>query len=287
MISQLNRVSEIENGLKERLTSPLANVAVVFSGKGGTGKTFFAANFAKRYSKNHKVLLVDFDQNLANLNLLLNLTSNKTLKSFFDSRDTFNEVITELDDNFHLILGEAGTFGQDKLSVDQIDRLFNQFILYSDKYDLVVLDVGAGISEENIYAVSKAGIKILVTNPEPTALMDAYVAVKSLKNAFGTELIYVVVNRCIEQGEGNLAFNNLKSAISHFLKTRIELLTDVDDSTSVRKSIISQKLLAETDQTNPVIRSIDMAVKKISKNNQVFNINQLQDGLFHKSFENS
>ncbi len=274
MISQLKRISEIENRSKQKSVSTLGNVVAVFSGKGGTGKSFFAANFAKRYSKNHRVLLVDLDQNLSNLNLLLNLTAYKSLNSFFYSTNTFNEVITEYDENLHLILGEAGSFGHDKISMEQIDRLFNQFILYSDKYDLVVLDIGAGINEGNMYAVSKSGIKILVTNPEPTALMDAYVSIKTLKNNFDPELVYIVVNRCVEQGEGNLAFNNLKSAVTHFLNSRLEFLIDINDSSSVRKSIMSQKLLAQTDEANSIIRSIDKAVERINKNNQVFNINQ-------------
>jgi flagellar biosynthesis protein FlhG len=282
MMSQLNGFFEIENGTKENSCQAVENVAAVFSGKGGTGKTFFAANFAKRYSKNHRVLLVDLDQNLSNINLLLNLTAHKTLKSFFNSTDTFNEVITEYDENLHLILGEAGSYSKDVFNRDQIDRLINQFKIYSDKYDLVVLDIGAGINEENMYAVSKAGIKILVTNPEPTALMDAYVTVKTLANNFDPELVYVVVNRCAEIGEGNLAFNNLKSAITHFLNFRIELLVDIEDSKSVRSSIMSQKLLAQSDETNAVIRSIDIAADRINKINQVFNINHLTYNLNQK-----
>jgi flagellar biosynthesis protein FlhG len=282
MMSQLNRVFEIESGEKEYHCQTVENVAAVFSGKGGTGKSFFAANFAKQYSKNHKVLLVDLDQDLSNINLLLNLTARKTLKSFFKSTDTFNEVITEYDENLHLILGEAGSYGKDVFNKDQIDRLFNQFKIYTDKYDLVILDIGAGINEENMYAVSKSGIKILVTNPEPTALMDAYVTVKTLTNNFDPELVYVVVNRCAEIGEGNLAFNNLKSAISHFLNFRIELLVDIEDSKSVRTSIMSQKLLAQSDETNAVIRSIDLAVDRINKINQVFNINQPEYHFYRK-----
>ena len=114
----------------------------------------------------------------------------------------------------------------------------------------------------------------MVTNPEPTALMDAYVLIKLLMNNKNADKIYVVVNRCIDGSEGKQSFDNLKSAVDHFLKTGINFLIEIPESTEVRKSIIDQKLLAETNKSNQVISSIQIAVNKISKIHQVLNINQ-------------
>jgi MinD-like ATPase involved in chromosome partitioning or flagellar assembly len=86
--------------------------------------------------------------------------------------------------------------------------------------------------------------------------------------------IYVVVNRCIEKSEAKQSFDNLKSAVDHFLKTDINFLIEIPESTEVRKSIMGQKLLAEMNKSNQVISSIQIAANKISKIHQVLNINQ-------------
>ena len=295
MIGQIDRITELagkhnlgirNQGTKQSGECRLKNVAAVFSGKGGTGKTFFAANLAYLYAKNHKVLLIDLDQNLSNLNILFNITTEKTLDSFLDSKSTFREIITEYRPNLHLVLGEAGslfTVNNNKLGVNQIERLFEQFKVLRNEYDLILLDVGAGVTEENMMIVTKSDLKILVTNPEPTALMDAYVSIKVLHKSCNSDEVFVVVNRCIEENETEQAFGNLRSAVSHFLDVKISYLTEIPESNRVRTSILDQQLFAANYGSSPVASSIEYAADKIGKilsrgnqreNEQVFNINQ-------------
>jgi MinD-like ATPase involved in chromosome partitioning or flagellar assembly len=113
------------------------------------------------------------------------------------------------------------------------------------------------------------------------------VLIKLLKNNENADEIYVVVNRLLEEGEGSQSFNNLKSAVDHFLKTNVNFLVAIPESAEVRKSIIDQKLLAEHYKTNQVISSIKSAVGKISKIHQVFNINQPSLHNPSVSFKNS
>jgi len=274
MTGQLDRIRELEKLCNADKNNASRKILAVTSGKGGTGKTFFAANFAYQYAKTHKVLLMDLDFNLSNLHLLFNSNPQKTLNTYFESKALFSEIITKYNSNLDVIFGDAGLSFESKPSIYQIEQMFEEIKRLDHKYDLIIFDLGAGVSEENLHILSKANTKLMVTNPEPTALMDAYVLIKLLMNNKKADKIYVVVNRCIDGSEGKRSFDNLKSAVDHFLKTGISFLIEIPESTEVRKSIIDQKLLAEKNKSNQVISSIQIAVNKISKIHQVLNINQ-------------
>lgn len=287
MTGQLDRIRELEKLFSSDENIVSEKIVVVASGKGGTGKTFFAANFSYQYSISRKVLLIDADFNLSNLHLFLNANPQKTLNMFFESKIGFREIITKLNSNLDVIYGDSGSLNTDKPSFNQINRLLKEVNNISSEYDLIVFDLGAGISDENLHILSKAKSKIIITNPEPTALMDAYVIIKLLKNNRTEDGIYITINRCVEESEGSQAFQNLKAAVDHFLKSEIKFLVEIPESSEVRKSIIDQKLLAEKSQSGKVIDSINSCVSKISKIHQVFNINHLAVQDSSISFKNS
>jgi flagellar biosynthesis protein FlhG len=274
VIGQLDRIRELEKLNSSQKNDSSQKIIAVASGKGGTGKTFFAANFAYQYAKSKKILLVDLDFNLSNLHLLFNEHPKKTLNNYFASKSLFEEIITKYSSNLHLIFGDSGISNQAKPTIYQIERMFEEIDKISDKYDLILFDLGAGVSDENLFILSKSNTKLIITNPEPTALMDAYVLIKLLKNNNADNGINIIVNRCLENSEGEKAFNNLKSAVDHFLKSTLKFVTEISESVEVRKSIIDQKLFAEHQKSNPVISSINKAIDEFSKIHQVFNINQ-------------
>lgn len=287
MTGQLDRIRELEKLFDSAQNNSSEKIVAVTSGKGGTGKTFFAANFAFQYSKKHKVLLIDLDFNLSNLHLLFNLHPQKTLNDFFESKVFLSDIIKNYTSNLDIIFGDSGFSSQGKPTFNQMNKMFGEINKLADKYDLIVFDLGAGVSDENLHILSKAKSKIIITNPEPTALMDAYVVIKLLKNNGHTDGIFITINRCVDQSEGSQSFQNLKSAVDHFLKIQVNFLVDIPESSEVRKSIIDQKLLAEKTQSNQAINSINQSIDKISKIHQVLNINQsvLQDSSI--SFKNS
>lgn len=274
MTGQLDRIRELEKLYDSEQNKSTEKIVAITSGKGGTGKTFFAANFAFQYSKKHKVLLVDLDFNLSNLHLLFNSHPQKTLNAFFESKVLFTEIITNYTSSLDIIFGDSGFSSQGKPTFNQMNKMFCEINRLAGKYDLIVFDLGAGVSDENLHILSKAKSKIIITNPEPTALMDAYVLIKLLKSNGNPDGIFITINRCVDQSEGSQAFQNLKSAVDHFLKIPINFLVDIPETSEVRKSIIDQKLLAEKTQSNQAINSINQSIDKISKIHQVLNINQ-------------
>jgi MinD-like ATPase involved in chromosome partitioning or flagellar assembly len=96
----------------------------------------------------------------------------------------------------------------------------------------------------------------------------------ALKNNNSDGGINIIVNRCYDELEGYQAYDNLKSAVDHFLKSKINFVTEISESVEVRKSIIDQKLFAEHQKSNQVITSINKAITEFGKIHQVLNINQ-------------
>jgi flagellar biosynthesis protein FlhG len=274
VIGQLDRIRELEKLQNPKSNNSSQKIVAVTSGKGGTGKTFLAANFAYQLSKSKKILLVDLDFNLSNLHLLFNAHPKKTLNNYFASKSLFEEIITKYNSDLDLIFGDSGIVNQNKPTVYQIERMLDELDKISSIYDLIIFDLGAGVSEENLFVLSKSKIKLVVTNPEPTALMDAYVLIKLLKANNAEDGINVIVNRCYDELEGYQAYDNLKSAVDHFLKSTINFIAEIPESVEVRKSIIDQKLFAEHQKSNMVITSINKALGEFGKIHQVFNINQ-------------
>jgi flagellar biosynthesis protein FlhG len=274
MTGQLDRIRELEKLYNSEENNISDKIVAVTSGKGGTGKTFIAANFAYQYAKTHRVLLIDVDFNLSNLHLLFNAHPQKTLNTFFESKAVFAEIISNYNSNLDIIFGDSGLSSQGKPSFNQINKMFSEINNILSNYDLIVFDLGAGVSDENLHILSKARTKLIITNPEPTALMDAYVLIKLLKSNDNANGIYIAVNRCVDDTEGSQAFQNLKAAVDHFLKVAVNFLVEIPESSEVRKSIIDQKLFAETNLSNGIINSINRAAGKISKIHQVLNINQ-------------
>lgn len=274
MIGQLDRIRELEKLNSTVKNNSLKKIVAVASGKGGTGKTFFAANLAFLYSKHSKVLLIDLDFNLSNLHLLLNIHPQNTLSDFFQSKCLFSEMITPYNSNLEIIYGDSGLTTNIKPALSQINRLITEINNVINQYDLIILDLGAGVNEENISILKRTHIKVIVTNPEPTAVMDAYVVIKTLKSINAEQDCYIVVNRIVEENESNETFKNLNSATEHFLKTKVNFLVSIAESTEVRRSIIDQKLLAISTQSSIVIGAIKSAAERIIKIHQVLNINQ-------------
>ncbi|NWF88865.1 MAG: AAA family ATPase [Ignavibacteriaceae bacterium] len=278
MIGQIDRILELERKQKKEEHTPSKNIVAILSGKGGTGKTFLASNLAFLFAKNHgKVLLIDLDYNLSNLNYVFNQSINKTINSFLENIDDFESTITNVTQNLDVIFGESGKVRKTNLSESDIDRIYSHLNKIENKYDLILLDLGAGASSEILYAVSKSCSAIIVTTPEPPAIIDSYVVSKLLYLNYGYNNIYAVINNCNNNEEGTTAFENLRSAVTHFLGIDIKCLSIILNSSDVRQSLMQQKLFAQSFNEHTILTSLDKALSGIIKNLQLFNINHFEN----------
>ena len=161
-----------------------SRITAITSGKGGVGKTFFSANLAAALTRRgHKVLVLDADLGLANLDVVLNLYPKITLHDVFTGKAELEEAILPAPGGFHVLLAGSGLVEYSRLTPEVRDQLMRIFEAVKPRFDVVLIDTGAGISDVVLYAVSMAHEVIVVATPEPTSMTDACAAMISV-NAF-------------------------------------------------------------------------------------------------------
>jgi len=275
MNEQASRLIQLLQLEKKELKSGNAKVISVCSGKGGTGKTFFAANFAFALSNTGKrVLLIDFDLNLSNLNIILNQTSANSISEFFEQRKSLDELIFSYSKNLHLIFGDSGKEYFPRISKEIIDYFFISLNKISVNYDFIIIDSAAGASDITIQQLLNSDYNIIVTSPEPTAVMDAYVLMKLLKAENSSSIKLVVINKASDEEDGRNSFQNIFVACKHFLEEEPIHLGSISFDIAAHKSVVNQQLLLENDETAKSSMEIKFIAKSFVEFVQVANNNQ-------------
>jgi len=150
-------------------------------GKGGTGKTFLAANLGLCLSKfGKRVLLVDADLGCANLHTALGMVPpSTTLSNFLKGKDrSITEVLIETGiPNLNLISGAQDFLEIANPKYGEKIRLIRQ--IQELDYEYIILDLGAGTSFNilDFFLISDHGI--LTVLPEPTSIENVYRFIKS------------------------------------------------------------------------------------------------------------
>jgi flagellar biosynthesis protein FlhG len=275
MNEQASRLIQLLQLEKKELKSGNAKVISVCSGKGGTGKTFFAANFAFALSNiGKRVLLIDFDLNLSNLNIILNQTSANSISEFFEQRKSLDELIFSYSKNLHLIFGDSGKEYFPRISKEIIDYFFISLNKISVNYDFIIIDSAAGASDITIQQLLNSDYNIIVTSSEPTAVMDAYVLMKLLKAENSSSIKLVVINKASDEEDGRNSFQNIFVACKYFLEEEPINLGSISFDIAAHKSVVNQQLLLENDETAKSSMEIKFIAKSFVEFVQVANNNQ-------------
>lgn len=273
MIGQAERVAELSRLSGNPGSGRKSKIISFTSGKGGTGKTLLSLNLAYALSKSGaRVLFIDLDLNLSNAHIMLNEVTSKTLGGFFEGKCLLRELVTEYEDNLHFIFGDSGS---DVYSVNvsgNIDRFFAQLDRIAGDYDYILLDTGSGAGEGTMKILKYSDSSIFVITPEPTAVMDAYVIMKLMKNTSFKGEKFAVVNKCGSESEGENAYENLTAASSHFLQDEIRMLGTIKYDGLVNKSISAQKLLLQIYPEAEISSQINAVSRRIHEINHLANI---------------
>ncbi|MFQ5430016.1 MAG: MinD/ParA family protein [Phycisphaerae bacterium] len=215
-------VAASEAGARARAV-PAARVVAVASGKGGVGKTNIAVNLAMRLSqRGRRVVLVDADLGTANIDVVMNVRSAYDLSHVVRGQRTLDEIAVQVDARLRLIVGASGLASIAELSPSDRHALIEALGRLERQCDIIVLDCGAGISQ-NVLAFARAAEELLVvTTPEPTALTDAYALVKVLSRGGRTPPMGLVVNQTRTAVEGRNVAERLASTAARFLRIPVD-----------------------------------------------------------------
>lgn len=218
------------------------NVIAVASGKGGVGKTWFSITLSHALARSgKKVLLFDGDLGLANVDVQLGLMAKRDLNDVIRGRLSLDKVIQHYEEGgFDIIAGRSGQASLSALPSQRLAMLRDQLLEVAEKYDVVIIDLGAGVDRTVRMMSASATRTLLVTTDEPTSLTDAYAFIK-LGNAAGmSKNVGIVVNQAPSNVEGEKTYKTLLKACENFLRLKPPLVGMVAHDPRVKDSIRHQ-----------------------------------------------
>jgi flagellar biosynthesis protein FlhG len=229
-----------------------SRITAITSGKGGVGKTFVSANLAAALAaRGERVLVLDADLGLANLDVVLNLYPKLTLHDVFTGKATLQEAILPAPGGFSVLLAGSGMIEYSRLTPEVRDQLQAVVDTVRPQYDRVLLDTGAGISDVVLYTVSLADDLLVVATPEPTSLTDAYATIKVLAQNQRARPTRLLVNQVQRPGEARAIRGQLQLVVDRFVNNqlaealRLELLGEVPADPAVREAVQKRQLLLD------------------------------------------
>jgi flagellar biosynthesis protein FlhG len=214
----------------------------VTSGKGGVGKSNFTLNLAISLSEaGKKVVIVDADFGMANIEVLYGATPKKSLLNVLKGENNISDVITEGPGGISVISGGSGLTELATLNEKQVEFLIETFTFLESRYDFILIDTGAGASHQGINMVKASNETIIVTTPEPTALTDAYTMIKILKKLEHIPEMFIVINKTEDKREGEEIYFKLNRVSHRFLDLNLKLLGYVPNDDMLGKAVRAQK----------------------------------------------
>jgi len=249
-----------------------ARVLAVTSGKGGVGKTFLSANLAAALARRgQRVLVLDADLGLANLDVVLNLHPKITLHDVFTGKATIAEAIVKAPGGFSVLLAGSGMVEYSRLTPEVRDEFLGVIRSVMPNYDVLLLDTGAGISDVVLFAVSLASEVVVVATPEPTSLTDAYAAIKVLATQHKRQHVRMVINQTARPGDGRAITSQLQQVLDRFVTSatgrsvRLIHLGAIPGDPAVREAVMRRQLLMVSAPGSPAAMAVTELARKLDE----------------------
>jgi len=254
------REDQPERGKKTRIIA-------VASGKGGVGKTNLSVNMAIAYAKiGKKVIVMDADLGLANVNVMLNMIPKFNLYHVIRKQKTMREIILDTDYGIQIVAGASGFSKIANLSDEERQSFISELYTLSSA-DIIIIDTAAGVSANVLGFVAAADDAIIVTTPEPTAITDAYGIIKIIATEIDNLNIglKLVVNRVKTVTEGRRVAERIINISGQFLNLKVEYLGCIYDDPIVPASVLRQKPFITQDPKSKAAISVAHLVSRIEK----------------------
>lgn len=245
--------------------APYPKIISITSGKGGVGKTNIVANLGftlRRFGK--KVLILDADLGLGNLDVLLGLTPQFNLSHVIRGEKQLSEVVVPGPGGIQILPAASGI--QDLTSLTQQERylVFSQLDAFIHDFDVMLIDTAAGISSNVLYFNINSDEILIVATPEPTSITDAYAMMKVLSVKYGTAQFKLVVNAAASTQEADDVYRQLGLVADRFLNISMEYYGCILLDENIRKGVRQQRAVTEMAPLSKASRNFVSLARKVA-----------------------
>lgn len=268
----LRQMSSQQSKATSELQMPATRVISVTSGKGGVGKTAVVSNVAVTLARlGKKVLIIDADLGLANVDVVLGISPPYNLNHFFSGERSLDDIMVEGPHGLKILPAGSGVQQFTRLDGQLKMQLIDALDALDEHFDVVLIDTEAGISDNVTYFNVAAQDILVVTTPEPTAITDAYALMKLLSTQYHQKRFLLAVNSVRSADEGLDVFEKLTMVSGRYLDIFIDYLGAIPFDRKMHDSVRQQQVMIELYPDSKAAKSfVDLAetLMAIQQNNQ-------------------
>lgn len=256
------------SGLRRVVTGPVGKrrlrVVAVTSGKGGVGKTNVAANLAVLAARRqHRVLVIDADLGLANVEIVLGLAPKFHIGHLLTEDVQLDQVLAQGPRGVRVLPAGSGIQSLSRLEPEQRLALVSALDTLEEAFDLIIIDTGAGIGDNVLFFAGAAQEVVLVVSPEPTSLTDAYAALKVLSQEAGVRHFRVMVNSVASEALARDVFQRLTAVSDRFLEAQVTFLGHIPRDENLGRALMARRPVVELFPRSPASRALEQLTEAL------------------------
>jgi flagellar biosynthesis protein FlhG len=236
----------VQGGEAAAVKRSAARIISITSGKGGVGKTNIVANLGYQLSRSgQRVLILDADLGLGNLDILLGLAPRYNLSHVLSGEKALQDIVVEGPGNLWILPAASGIQELTQLSREQKMRVLSALDRLLDSVDILLIDSAAGISANVMdFSVSAQEIMVVVT-PEPTSITDAYALMKVLSTRYAEKTCRLIVNQVASEQEGREIFRQLNLVAQKFLSISMDYFGCILQDENLVRCVKQQRIISQ------------------------------------------
>ncbi len=252
------------SGLRQMVNPRPVRAVAVTGGKGGVGKTNVSVNLGVAASElGQKVMLLDADLGLANIDVVLGLHPQHDLSHVLRGESTLEDILVEGPSGLKVIPGASGVTSLASLTPAEHTGLIRAFSEVAVDTELLIVDTAAGISDA-VLSFSRASHEILVVVcDEPASITDAYAIIKLLHRDYGHHRFRILANMVRSAQEGRELYNKMCRVSDRYLDVTLSFLGSIPYDDSLRKAVKTQRPVVQAFPRSRVAQAFRNLAKKI------------------------